>query len=136
MEFVFRGKYALRIDQLEVDYLNTKLNNILAVNVTPKGEVTADHICGERDIDEEWREGMFLDSWILTIYPTTGQTMLFVKCLGENNVTVRAINTETHKYETFEMDVVETIDVLRDLSEFIRQSNSQPNPVENGFGGC
>jgi len=133
MEFIFRGKYALRFDEMEVDYLHEKLEVIFLLSSTPKGEITADHISGDRDIIAEWREDMFLDSWILTIYPRAGQTMLFVKCAGEDNVTVRAINIDTEQYETFEMDVVEAIEILEELSTFVRQSNSQSSSIENGF---
>jgi len=133
MEFIFRGKYALRFDETEVDYLKGKVESILVLSITPRSEITADHISGDRDITEEWREDMFLDSWILNIYPIAGQTMLFVKCAGEDNVTVRAINIDTEQYEMFDMDVVEAVDILQELCDFIRQSNSQNSAIENGF---
>jgi hypothetical protein len=136
MEFVFRGKYALRIEESEVEDLSQKLDAILSVYATAKIEIMPEHICGDKNIHDDLIDDMFMDSWILTVYPSYGQTMLFVKSAGGINVTVRAINTETGNYDTFDMDVVDTLDVLEELSYFIRRSNSPTPPVENGFDSC
>lgn len=137
MEFLFlNDKYLLKFEEDELPYLEEKLDRLFTESISQKGEVTADHIAGERDIDEEWREDMYLDGWILSIYPAKGQTMMFVKCFGEYEVTVRAIVAETGEYESFLMDVVDAVEVLEDFSIFVRPPLSPSVSIENGFSGC
>jgi hypothetical protein len=137
MEFLFlNDKYLLKFEEDEIPYLEEKLDRLFTESISQKGEITADHIAGERDIDEEWREDMYLDAWILSIYPTKGQTMMFVKCMGEYDVTVRAIVAETGEYESFIMDVVDAVEVLEDFSIFVRPPLSPSISIENGFSGC
>jgi hypothetical protein len=62
MEFLFLDKYVLRFEEDELPYLNDKLEVLLTDSITDKGEITPEHITGERDIDEEWREDMYLDA--------------------------------------------------------------------------
>ena len=137
MEFLFlNDKYLLTFEEDELPYLEEKLDRLFTESIAQKGEIAAEHIAGERDIDEEWREDMYLDAWILSIYPRVGQTMIFVKCMGEYNVTVRAIVAETGEYETFLMDVIDAVEVLEDFSLFVRPPLSPSVSFENGFGGC
>ena len=135
MEFLFlNDKYALRFGEDEVPYLNHRLNMLFGESVTKKGEVTADHIAGERDLESEWREDMVLDGWILSVYPPKGESMKFIKCFGDYDVTVRAINSATGIYEMVTIDVVEAVEILRDLAAFIAsRPQSQNASIENGF---
>lgn len=137
MEFLFlNDKYLLKFEEDEVPYLDDKLDRLFTESISQKGEITADHIAGERDIDAEWREDMYLDGWILSIYPRVGQTMMFIKCFGEYDVTVRAIVAETGEYESFLMDVLDAVEVLEDFSIFVRPPLSPSVSIENGFSGC
>ena len=132
MEFLFlNDEYALRFGEDEVPYLNHRLNMLFSESITKKGEVTAEHITGERNLDLEWREDMVLDGWILSIYPPKGESMKFIKCFGDYEVTVRAINLAKGTCEMVTVDVVEAVEILRDLAAFI--AKSQVPFIENGF---
>ena len=122
MEFLFRDKYVLRFDAEELPYLNEKLDMLFAESIS-----------GEGNSEAEWRDDMSLDTWILSIYPPTGLSMMFIKCMGEDDVTVRAINTEKNIYDTFRMDVVEAVGVLREFSAFVGPPAAMS--IENGFEG-
>jgi hypothetical protein len=136
MEFLFLDKYVLRFEEEELFYLNDKLEVLFTDSIADKGEVTPEHITGERDIEAEWREEMSLDAWILSVYPRAGQTMVFIKCFGEYDVTVRAIVAETGEYETFKIDVVDAVEILEDFATFIGPPPSPSLSVENGFDSC
>ena len=137
MEFLFlNAEYALRFDEDELPYLNDKLNILFGQQITRKGELTAEHITGERDIEQEWRDDMYFDGWILSIFPETGQTMMFVKCAGEYDVTVRAIAVDTGQYETLILDVVEAVEILQDFALFVGPPPSPSGSFENGFDSC
>jgi len=132
MEFLFlNDEYALRFGEDEVPYLKHRLNMLFGESITKKGEVTAEHIAGERNLDLEWREDMVLDGWILSIYPPKGESMKFIKCFGDYDVTVRAINLAKGKCEMVTVDVVEAVEIIRDLAAFI--AKSQVPFIENGF---
>ena len=116
--------------------MNDKLEVLFTDSITDRGEVTPEHITGERDIQDEWREEMSFDAWILSVYPRAGRTMVFIKCFGEYDVTVRAIVAETGEYETFKIDVVDAVEILEDFATFIGPPPSPSVSVENGFDSC
>ena len=126
-------EYALRFSEDEVSYLNEKLDILFAESITQKGEVTADHIAGDRDLEFEWREDMCLDGWILSIFPPKGDSMKFIKCFGDYDVTIRAINVSTGDYDMFKVDVVEAVEILEKFALFLQPPPSPSVSIENGF---
>ena len=126
-------EYALRFSEDEVPYLNDKVSMLFAESIAEKGEVTADHIAGDRDLELEWREDMYLDGWILSIFPPKGDSMKFIKCFGDYDVTIRAINVSTGGYDMFKVDVVDAVDILEKFALFLQPLPSPSVSIENGF---
>ena len=126
-------EYALRFSEDEVPYLNDKVSMLFAESIAEKGEVTADHIAGDRDLELEWREDRYLDGWILSIFPPKGDSMKFIKCFGDYDVTIRAINVSTGGYDMFKVDVVDAVDILEKFALFLQPLPSPSVSIENGF---
>ena len=133
MEFLFLDKYVMRFNEEERLFVSEKLETMFSESVSGRGVVTADHIAGDVEVDDEWRDAMYLDNWILSIYPPEGQSMVFIKCMGESEVMVRAINEHTNAYETMTLDVVEAVEILMELEKFVRRSPPPSPAIENGF---
>jgi hypothetical protein len=123
MEYFFCSKYVMRFTEEEGAGAKIRVDNILRNEVSSIAETTAEDLAFERCRRRQDTDAMMFDKWQLSVWPAEGTSYTMIKPYCADVVTVRAINTDTDALDTFEIDVLEAVQILEDLQRFLSRSD-------------
>jgi len=123
MEYFLCGKYVMRFTEEEGAEAKIRVDKILREEVASLEENTAEDLAFLRCRRSQDVDTMMFDKWALSVWPADGRSYMMIKHYCGDLVTVRAINTETEEIETFEIGVLEAVEILEDFQRFLYRSD-------------